>query len=333
VNFFKKEKKERNPISLILYVLIYLFLIRELISLKILSTIHFLAFSLHENFLGVLLKQLIKMSPRDLFLILSRRRLIRNKKISPLFHTLLSLFSRTQNFVSRTSPSRQQALVLISSSIARRALIATPWSPSSLAPKPWLSGAQSLSCLRRRSQPLAGFPAHPISPWNQATRCAQPSRSISLASSSPVRECAPSIPVPKLVYNLPACSWWELAAVPLSSRPWWSPIVAPSAPSRCARRGSCPAAEQSAPWSSPAPYLAFLWSAFLSLNYGCVVSMPGLVELRPGSLSFSSRPAQLDSRSSSPFPLPYRGSCTSRKELIACGIYKLSLAVSVIARQ
>jgi hypothetical protein len=112
----------------------------------------------------------------------------------------------------------------------------------------------------------------------------------------------------KLVYNLPACSWWELAAVPLSSRPWWSPMVAPSAPSRCARRGSCPAAEQSAPWSSPAPYLAFFWSAFLSLNYGCVVSMPGLVELRAGSLSFSSRPAQLDSRSSSPFPLRCRGS-------------------------
>jgi hypothetical protein len=180
-------------------VLIYLFLIRELISLKILSTIHFLAFSLHENFLGVLLKQLIKMSPRDLFLMLCYPAAAQSgtKKISPLFHTLLSLFSRTQNFVSRTSPSRQQALVLISSSIARRALIATPWSPSSLAPKPWLSGAQSLSCLGRRSQPLAGFPAHPISPWNQATRCAQPSRSISLASSSPVRECAPSIPVPK----------------------------------------------------------------------------------------------------------------------------------------
>jgi hypothetical protein len=170
-----------------------------------------------------------------------------------------------------------------------------------------------LFCLGRRSQPLAGFPAHPISLWNQVACCAQPSRSISLASSSPVRECAPSIPVPKLVYNLPACSWWELAAVPLSSRPWWSPMVAPSAPSRCARRGSCSATEQSATWSSPAPYLAFFWSAFLSLNYGCVVSIPGLVELGACLLSFSSHPAQLHSRSSSPFPfLPWKLAAAAR---------------------
>jgi hypothetical protein len=57
-------------------------------------------------------------------------------------------------------------------------------------------------------------------------------------------------------------------------------MVAPSAPSRCAHRGSCPTAEQSAAWSSPAPYLAFFWSAFLSLNYGRILHFSDLAPVR-----------------------------------------------------
>ncbi|XP_008659546.1 uncharacterized protein [Zea mays] len=101
--------------------------------------------------------------------------------------------------------------------------------------------------------------------------------------------------------SAPPCVRCSLALLLLSpnraSLPW---LPAPRALLLCTQPRSST--------DHPFPCRGFAQPSFLSLNSGCAVSMPGRIELGACSLSFSSRPAQLGSRSSSPFPLPCRGS-------------------------
>jgi hypothetical protein len=101
-----------------------------------------------------------------------------------------------------------------------------------------LSSSRVGACSGHSSLFSAAGRGHFLKPSDTRPRSApKPSPSTPAKSMEPQHASTPSIPIPDLVHNLPACSSWELAAAPLSSQPWWSPMVAPSAPSRRARRG------------------------------------------------------------------------------------------------